>query len=94
MGFPVIWKGRYYSDAERCSHCNRPRPNRRRRWNPKTKKHEEVTTLCRECQRRHASGDGYGGIARGRFDYNGNCPACRDTGMVESVVHCGTNHFD
>jgi len=79
MVFPVIWKGRYYSEGERCSHCGRPRPRRLRRWNPKTKKREEVTTLCRECQRIHARRGGKGGF----FDPSRNCPACRDTGMVE-----------
>jgi hypothetical protein len=78
MRFPVIANGRYYSDAERCSHCGRPRPDRRRRWNPKTKKREEVTTLCRWCQRSHRCGKVYSA-----FIYNANCPACRDTGMVE-----------
>ena len=86
MGFPVIVNGRYYSDGERCSHCGRPRPDRRRRWNPKTKKREEVTTLCRECQRLHATGHGRG------FAQLSSCSACRDTGMVE--VPCVLNRFD
>ncbi len=88
MDFPVVVNGRYYSDAERCSHCGRPRPRRRRRWNAKTGQCEDVTTLCRECQRRHRVG-GRGGAS---FEPNANCPACRDTGMVE--VKVGLIHFD
>jgi hypothetical protein len=89
MGFPVIWKGQYYSDAERCSHCGRPRPKRDRRWNPKTKKREQATTLCRECQRRHASGQS--GNSRGPFHSNANCTACRSTGIAAG--HCFPDHF-
>jgi ribosomal protein L37E len=90
MGFPVIWNGRYYSDAERCSHCGRPRLKRDRRWNPKTKKREQATTLCRECLRRHTNGRN--GNSRGPFLSNENCPACRDTGIAAG--RCFPNHSD
>jgi hypothetical protein len=59
-----------FSDEERCSHCNRPRRRRERRWNPETKRREIATTLCRLCQRTHTDPHSL------RFFFNSNCRAC------------------
>jgi len=79
--FPVVVDGQYYSEGERCSHCGRPRPKRFRRWSTKRGRAEDVNPLCRKCQRIHMEKGKPGSFVR-----NENCPACRETGMVEEYT--------